>query len=131
MKATLPRGYKDLFTINELKQAKNAIKALRDDPETAKEYAKDAATHYCSVFDCGWINEPLTGKATVTMNRQGEYNAIGTDTGYTDVMIEGVCQGWNKDGKRMYVEIAALLSDIWRIGDGGNYTAGIYCKEYK
>ena len=112
MKVTLPDNYKDIYTVNELTQAKAVIACMRDDDYPIKEYAAMAAREALTcVAPTDYMRNILTATAETAKNSRLEYDQMGDGCGWFDVWLDFIAE--TSDG---FIKGGAYLSDIYGIG---------------
>ena len=122
MKVTLPKNYKEQYTIAQVEQMKAVIAAEKDDTETVKGWATYAVNEAIKDdIDC--IVEIYKATAETCMNNRA-WNAYSEDTGMVDVWIEAVAET-----SKGFVKVGAYLSDIWQTG-AEDYRTRMYVEKY-
>ncbi|MBR5678686.1 MAG: hypothetical protein IKX20_11210 [Paludibacteraceae bacterium] len=122
MKVTLPKNYKEYYTIYQVEQMKAVIAAEKDDEETIKGWAEYAVNEALK-DDPHYIVEVYKATAETCLNNK-VWNAYGEDTGIVDVWIEAVAE--TSEG---FVKVGAYLSDIWQSG-AVDYRNRLYVEKY-
>lgn len=136
MKVTLEKDYKDLYTITDLKRAKEIIHQMKEDLSTPEEYLEAAAYEILrssALKDTAeFFVEVLTAKATTCRNGR-VWNAFfdfssepdGLTSRDIDVLITGTVKL-----RFGFLEIEAFLSDIWQIDGNTPVWGSFYAKYY-
>lgn len=122
MKVTLPKDYKNTFTLADLERAKAVIAYEKEDEETAKGWAEYAVREALKGTDDG-LQEVIKATAEVAGNGRA-WNLYG-DTGSMDVWIEATAETW--DG---FIKVGAYLSDIWGTTSEPTYKHQMFIKRY-
>ena len=124
MKVRLEEDYRRVYTLEELAQAKEVIKAMREDTTKPEEYGAMAIRSILNMMgnnDC--MMKVLTAEAKTAKNSNGEYDRMGTNTGKIDVWITAYAE--TVDG---FIRIGAYLTDIWEETMNGANTYIKYAK---
>ena len=107
MKVTLPKNYREYYTLEDLDRAKLVIKAEKEDDCPIKEYAEMAVNH--ALKNKGdYLAEILKATAETTKNRD-VWDHYGEGSGRFDVWISATAETMNG-----FVKVSAYLSDIWQ-----------------
>lgn len=122
MKVTLPKNYKEQYTMYQVEQMKAVIAVEKGDEETAKGWATYAVNEAIK-DDIDSIVEIYKATAETCTNNKA-WNAYGEDTGMVDVWIEAVAETSNG-----FVKVGAYLSDIWQTG-AEDYRTRMYVEKY-
>lgn len=127
MKVKLETGYRSLYTLEQVDQARAVIQYEKSDDETAAGWARYAvceALKGTSVNPTDYADNYIL-EASATTARNGRiWDQYGEGTGTMDVWIHAVAR--TSEG---FIEIGAYLSDIWQSG-ATDYKQHIYAKRY-
>ena len=121
-KITLPKNYKETFTINDVEQMKKVIDHYnKDDPEAVK-YAIESLE---SLFK----GKAITNEAEAALNSR-IYNAHETNSGNVDIWITATIYS---DFESKFYIVGAYITDIWNItGDNNDEIKSyMYIREFK
>ena len=122
MKVSMPKDYKEYFTVRDVEKAKEVIKCMKDDESTVDQYALYAAREVLKGSKDGW---PVIIEATAEIAKNNRaFNAYG-ETGDLDVLIEAKAKT-----DLGYLEFSAYLSDIFQTGADYDYRDQIYYVYY-
>lgn len=103
MKVKIEEGYKKMYTLEEVRQAKDVIACMKEDESTAEEWAATAARAYTGDY----IERVIEASAETCSNAR-VYNAYGDNTQFMDICIKALVKTFDT-----YLEITAYLTDIW------------------
>ena len=108
MKVTMPKNYREIFTLERYDYAKQLIAEMKEDETTAKDYAEMAVNAFCNYGGrCDFCREILKVSAEVTYNGHNPF-PYSQDLPGMDVWISATAR--TADG---FLEIGCYLSDIW------------------
>ena len=128
MKVTLPKNYKQQFTIENLEQAKKVIALCKQDTTPIQDYAKNAINEIIAHGNTGasWLHAIYHVSAEVVLNKRYTHcwDQFGDDTGYMDVELEIVAE--TADG---FIKAWCSMIDIWQI-DGETDLADNWYYQY-
>ena len=122
MKVTLTKEYKKYFTLEDLENAKEIIRDMKDDESTAAEYAKYAIDHYLDPKN-DYCVEVLKASAEV-LNYYRAHDVFNDHSNNLDIMITATAKT-----RHGYIEIMAYISDIWQTGEI-DYRNNIYAEYF-
>lgn len=111
MKVTLPKDYRQYFTLDDLDRAKAVIASFKEDTTTLKELAESAVSEALRGEKYGWCEEVLKVEAHVGKNNRIPLDYFTDGSLNFDVYIDftaqwgGVCGG--------YIKGTASVYDIW------------------
>lgn len=125
MKVKLEESYRDFYTLTDLERAKAVIKAVAEDTETAKGWARYAVAEALKK-DTDSCRDIITASAHTAKNCRA-WNAYGTEQNSQDmdVWVEALAKTWHG-----YIEVGAYLTDIWQSG-GTPYAEHMYIRRFK
>lgn len=109
MKVTLPKDYKNIYTLNQVEQMKMVINFEKEDEETAKGWAEYAINEAIR-NDHSSIVEIFKVTAEANLNNRIR-DAYGEGTGMADVYIIAIAETTSG-----FIKVGAYLSDIWQTG---------------
>ena len=122
MRVKLEKDYRQYSTLEQLEQARNVIKAEKEDEETVAGWAKYAVME--ALKDTGHCDREIL-QAEATTARNGRiWDQYGDGTGTMDVWIKATAR--TSEG---FIEIGAYLSDIWQSGVT-DYRQHMYIERY-
>lgn len=127
MKATMPSNYADIWTIGEVRQARRAIKALKDYDETP-EGAAGIAARMISGDNSAVI---IQATAEVEKNTNIEWDGLGDGTGIMDAVIRFTAYSPARDA--IYQATANLYTIFQITGDRAEdeaLTGDMYIRTY-
>lgn len=130
MKTRFDRNYKDYYTVNEVEQMRTLQRIMRADESKPEEYLKMAAIHIGTQSGEFYIDRVVEAEAVLCKNNFTEWDRMGDQCGLTDVMIKGVCIGYTKQGNKAYIEVDALLSDIYSLDGSTDFTQSMVWRTY-
>lgn len=113
MKVTLPKDYKDVYTVSEVEAMRAAIAAMKDYDEKPADILRHVAKKKCEWDGIeGFYGEPIS-VSVASVETVGKAYTLDRDqicegSGYTDVVIFGFVNYW-KGTLRLFVTI----SDYW------------------
>lgn len=105
MKVIMSEDSKRAVSVSELPAAKKIIRDMKEDSETAADYAASAVRALC-----GCCDEVFKASAEIAKNGR-VYDAYASGSGNLDVWITFVARADNRE----IVEGGAYLTDIWNI----------------
>lgn len=123
MKVLLEENYKDMYTISDLERAKEIIKEMKEDEETAKGYAEIAIGEALKESD-DYLKDVLVATARTAKNCRA-FNNYSNHSYDMDVWVEAVAETW--DG---FIKVGAYLTDIWQAGSF-DYKEHMYIRYFK
>lgn len=113
MKVTLPKDYKQRFTIEGLEIARMMIRDMKDDVSKPEEYAELAVKYIlnnCLIVSGGVCDRVI--EATVEIAKNGyRWEPYGEGCRDMDMWLTGLAKT-----SRGYLEFGMYMSDIWTIG---------------
>ena len=110
MKVSIEKGYRDIYTIADVRRAKAIIAAEKDDEMSAKDWAEYAVKEALTgTDDC--IDRIIEATAHTARNSR-IWNCYSDESFDMDVLIEAIAR--TRFG---FVEIEAYLTDIWHTGE--------------
>ena len=110
MKVTLPKDYRNIFTLDDLDRAKAVIASCKEDTTTLKELAEIAVREVLRGEKYGWCDEVLKAEAYVAKNSRIQWNYYADNSLNMDVWIDFTAEWGTGSG---FVKGGAYLSDIW------------------
>lgn len=105
MKVIMSEDSKRAVSVSELPAAKKIIQYMKEDSETAADYAASAVRALC-----GCCDEVFKASAEIAKNGR-VYDAYASGSGNLDVWINFIARA----DSREIVEGGAYLTDIWNI----------------
>lgn len=124
MKVTLEKDYRRLYTLEDLDEAKQVIKHLKDYDETARSAAESAAQHILWQRGGDFLDRIVEATAETAKNRR-VWNWYGDNTGEFDVWIQFIA----RTGKG-FLEGGAYLTDIWSLDGETDFTPHMWINHY-
>ena len=123
MKVKLEEGYRDLYTLNEVQVARQVIKEVAADDETAAGWASYAARE--ALKDTKLYVEEVVKASAVTARNCRAWDSYFVVSGHMDVWVRALVK--TSEG---YMECSAYLTDIWQTG-GEDYRAHMWVRRFK
>lgn len=123
MKVKLEDGYRDLYTLNEVQVARQVIKEVAEDEETAAGWAAYSARE--ALKDTGVYVEEVVKASAVTARNSRAWDSYFVGSGRMDVWVWALVK--TDEG---YMECSAYLTDIWQTG-GEDYRAHMWVRRFK
>ena len=120
MKVTLPKDYKDIYTMTEIEAMRTTIKWFKDYEDNPADILRRAAKKWCEWNDeTGFYGDPIT-VSVASVETVKTYNipcdGICDGSRYTDVVVFGFVNYW-KGTLRVFVS----MYDVWGY-EGANAT---------
>lgn len=110
MKVTMPKDYRDIFTLAEYDYAKQIIAEMKDDLTPVKDYAEMAVRAFCNYGNrCEFCQEILKASAEVSKNGRKLF-PYSDSMPHMDIWVSAIAQ--TDEG---FLEIHCYLSDIWAL----------------
>lgn len=110
MKVSLPKGYRKLFTLEDLANAKATIAAFKEIDATPAEYGEMAVRAALKHrVDC--IDRIIEAKAVVMPYYHLDFDWNGEGTGFMDAKIQVIAKTYQG-----FIEVHAMFSEINQIG---------------
>ena len=125
MRVTLPKDYREHFTLAQLDIARNIIRDMKEDDTTPTWYAEIAANHLINKrleSDC--LVRIITASAEANRNWKA-WNAYSDGSGDMDIWVNAIAETW-----KGFIKIGAYVSDIWKIGGDVDVTDEFFVRYF-
>ena len=128
MKVTLPKDYKDIYTVSQVEVAKKVIASAKADEDGCfgdiKEWAMMASRALAEVH-CDYCERVLEASAEVAGNSRIDWDGLCDGSQRFDIWISFTAETSNG-----FIKGGAYLTDIWNISGSTHDTDNMYARYY-